>query len=148
MKILNDHFEGGKNLNDGHKHNDGPTLSGLINELHEQKNYSLEEIDTGGKFLGKTIFRKVIVIGATGGNAIVSFAHGISDPIESIINSGGSFKQSDGDFVPIVNGNFNTNDSAGINSIDDTNINFWIGSVYNGNDAFLSAVVWLEYIKV
>jgi len=119
----------------------------IIEVLESDVSFSVSEEDTGKKWIdGKPIFRKVIVTGATGGNQIVSFAHGIST-IETLVNSGGSFKQSDGDFVPIVNSSFNANDSAGINSVDDTNINFWIGNVYNGDDAFVSAVVWLEYTK-
>ena len=143
-KIQDNHFEGGKNLNEGHKHAGGPSLPNLINELHDQKNYSTQELDTGGKWVdGKTIFRKAFIVPAQVNNNQNIQALGFT--LESLVRVGGFVNDGPNILmlpVPIPN---NSTSVVGI-AITTSGTILQIHTGDNG--AHDGGFVWIEYTKV
>jgi len=147
MKIKKDHFEGGKNLNDGHKHSAGPSLSELINELHDQKSFSLEELDTGGvhKPTGKPIFRKLFIVAAQGASNQQFIPIGAT--VDRLIKTDGFLNQGTNKLkLPTVHPT-DINGFIGVALINSgTVIQIHTGSsvnaVHDGGE------VWIEYTKV
>ena len=142
-KLIKTHFEGGKNISQGQKHGEGPSLVELINELHEQKIYSLEETDTGGKFLGKTIFRRSFVVSAMNNDQQIFIP--IGTIIEAWVGKGGYVNNGTTILmlpVPIPN---SSNAVVGIAIINSgTTIQVHAGS----SGAHDGGFVWIEYTKV
>lgn len=142
-KIKVNHFQGGQNINDKHR-NDELTLPELLNELHTQKEYSLEELDTGGKWVdGKKIFRKAFIIPAQVNNNQNIQSLGFT--LEALVKVGGFVNDGTNILmlpVPIPNEPTYVVGIAIINS--GTSIQIHTGD----NGAHDGGFVWIEYTKV
>jgi len=142
-KIQNNHFEGGKNLNTGHKKGAELSLPELINEIHDQKSFSTKELDTGQKWVdGKTIFRKAFNIPAQPNNnqnvQSLGFTMEAWVKIGGFVNDGTNILMLP---VPVPNSNTPVVGVAVINS--GTNLQVHAGS----DGAHDGGIVWLEYTK-
>lgn len=142
-KIKDNHFQGGQNLNNKHRRNE-PSLPELINEIHKQKEFSFEELDTGQKWVDeKTIFRKAFIIPAQV-NDNQNF-QSLGFTMEAWVRTGGFVN--DGTTilmlpVPIPNSNTAVVGVAVINS--GTTLQIHAGS----DGAHAGGIVWIEYTKV
>lgn len=109
--------------------------------------YSTTEYETGKWIDGKTVYKKVINVGALANNGTTTTAHGIST-IETLINAFGITTNATPTRlnVPFVS-DLTSSSAAGNISMTITNTNVVIKS-YNDKSGFTQTYVVLEYTKV